>query len=100
MPLYPYRCTQCGHHFEKIQRFSDKPLKQCPKCGGALERQLTAPGLKFVGTGWYANDYGLHVAPGVSSDSSEKKPESKPPDGKSTSPDSTTPAPTTTSSTS
>lgn len=57
MPLYPYRCTQCGHRFEKIQRFRDKPEKVCPKCGGALERIMTAPGLQFKGAGWYVNDY-------------------------------------------
>ncbi len=57
MPLYPYRCTQCGYKFEKIQRFNAKPEKVCPKCGGALERTLTAPGLSFKGAGWYVNDY-------------------------------------------
>lgn len=55
--MYPYRCTQCGYGFEKIQRFSAKPEKKCPKCGGVLERLLTAPGLNFKGSGWYVNDY-------------------------------------------
>lgn len=57
MPLYPYRCTQCGHKFEKIQSFKSEPEKVCPKCGGPLERPLTAPGLSFKGAGWYVNDY-------------------------------------------
>ena len=57
MPLYAYRCTQCGHKFEKIQNFSAKPEQVCPKCHGLLERPLTAPGLKFKGAGWYVNDY-------------------------------------------
>jgi len=57
LPLYPYRCTQCGHRFEKIEKFGAKPERKCPKCGGALERQLTAPGLQFKGAGWYVNDY-------------------------------------------
>lgn len=57
MPLYPYRCTQCGHHFEKIQSFSAEPEQECPKCGGVLERPLTVPGLQFKGAGWYVNDY-------------------------------------------
>ncbi len=29
----------------------------CPKCGGPVERPLTAPGLSFKGAGWYVNDY-------------------------------------------
>jgi putative FmdB family regulatory protein len=57
LPLYPYRCTQCGHRFEKIQHFSDEPETVCPKCGGVLERPLTVPGFQFKGAGWYVNDY-------------------------------------------
>lgn len=57
MPLYPYRCTKCGHRFEKIQSFNSEPLKECPQCHGQLERPLTAPGLQFKGSGWYVNDY-------------------------------------------
>ncbi len=57
MPLYPYRCTECGHSFEKIQSFADEPETVCPKCGGKLERPLTAPGLQFKGAGWYVTDY-------------------------------------------
>ena len=57
MPLYAYRCTQCGHRFEKIQNFSAEPEHVCPKCGGVLERPLTAPRLHFKGAGWYVNDY-------------------------------------------
>jgi putative FmdB family regulatory protein len=55
--LYAYRCTQCGHRFEKIQNFSAEPELECPKCGGVLERPLTAPRLHFKGAGWYVNDY-------------------------------------------
>lgn len=57
MPLYPYRCTKCGHRFEKIQSFNSEPETTCPKCGGVLERTLTAPGLQFKGAGWYVTDY-------------------------------------------
>jgi len=57
LPLYAYRCTQCGHHFEKIQHFGSKQELVCPKCQGVLERPLTAPGLHFKGSGFYVNDY-------------------------------------------
>jgi len=57
LPLYAYRCTQCGHRFEKIQKFSAELELVCPKCHGALERPLTAPRLHFKGAGWYVNDY-------------------------------------------
>jgi putative FmdB family regulatory protein len=57
LPLYAYRCTKCGHKFEKIQNFSAEPEHECPKCHGLLERPLTAPRLNFKGAGWYVNDY-------------------------------------------
>ena len=55
--MYEYRCTQCGHRFERIQNFSAEPELECPRCKGALERPLTAPALQFKGAGWYVNDY-------------------------------------------
>jgi putative FmdB family regulatory protein len=78
LPLYAYRCTQCGHRFEKIQSFSAEPEKVCPKCGGPLERPLTAPRLQFKGAGWYVNDYAPKSS-GSSADSAptETKPETK-----------------------
>ena len=77
MPLYPYRCTRCGHKFEKIQSFSAKPETECPKCQGLLERPLTAPGLQFKGAGWYVNDYAPKGGSSAESNKSESKTESK-----------------------
>ena len=57
MPLYEYRCVKCGALVEKIQRFSDPPLTKCEKCGGKLERLLSAPAIQFKGSGWYITDY-------------------------------------------
>lgn len=57
MPLYEYQCKKCGHRFEKIQKFSDKPIKKCPECGGAVEQLLSAPAVQFKGSGWYVTDY-------------------------------------------
>lgn len=72
MPLYAYRCTQCGHRFEKIQNFSAEPELVCPKCGNAtLERPLTAPRLHFKGAGWYVNDYAPKSSEPASESSSE-----------------------------
>lgn len=77
MPLYPYRCTQCGYKFEKIQSFSSEPEKECPKCHGLLERPLTAPALSFKGAGWYVNDYAPKSSGSSESTKSEGKSETK-----------------------
>jgi putative FmdB family regulatory protein len=85
LPLYAYRCTQCGHRFEKIQNFSAEPELECPKCHGLLERPLTAPRLHFKGAGWYVNDYAAKSSEPASesapadSSSSDTKTESKAP---------------------
>ena len=57
MPLYEYQCKKCHHRFEKIQKFSDKPMKKCPDCGGPLEQLISAPAVQFKGSGWYITDY-------------------------------------------
>jgi putative FmdB family regulatory protein len=57
MPLYEYQCKKCGHRFEEIRKFSDKHLKKCPECGGALEQVISAPAVQFKGSGWYVTDY-------------------------------------------
>lgn len=57
MPLYEYRCLQCGHQFEKIQSFSAPEEKECPVCKGEVERLISAPAIQFKGAGWYVTDY-------------------------------------------
>ena len=57
MPNYEYLCKKCGHRFEEIRKFSDKHLKKCPECGGALEQVISAPAVQFKGSGWYVSDY-------------------------------------------
>jgi putative FmdB family regulatory protein len=74
MPLYEYECTQCKKHTEKIQKFSDKEITQCPHCGGLLERVVSAAAISFKGGGWFKDGYGS-VKPKSSSES-EGKPKS------------------------
>jgi len=74
MPIYEYKCKKCGHRLEKIQTFSDKPLKKCPECGGALEKLISASSVQFKGSGWYVTDYakkGSSAATPSASSSSE-----------------------------
>jgi putative FmdB family regulatory protein len=68
MPLYEYECTQCKLHTEKIQKFSDPEITQCPHCGGLLERVVSAPAISFKGGGWFADGYG-NAKPKSSGDS-------------------------------
>jgi putative FmdB family regulatory protein len=73
MPLYEYQCKKCGHRFEKIQKFSDKPIKKCPECGGSVEQVVSAPAVQFKGSGWYVTDYAKKSSAPASSDSGSKE---------------------------
>ena len=66
MPMYEYECTACGHRFERIQKFSDSPIEECPSCGERkVQKLLSSPAIKFKGTGWYITDYAQKGAQGT-----------------------------------
>jgi putative FmdB family regulatory protein len=56
MPVYAYKCRDCGTPLEVHQEFSDAPLTECPVCGGALRKQYGSIGVTFNGSGFYRND--------------------------------------------
>ena len=58
MPIYAYRCANCGHEKDVLQKLSDAPLTQCPACGkDAFSKQVTAAGFQLKGSGWYVTDF-------------------------------------------
>ena len=57
MPLYEYECEACGNRFERIQKLSDPPVGECPKCGGVVRKLISSPAIQFNGSGWYVTDY-------------------------------------------
>jgi putative FmdB family regulatory protein len=74
MPIYEYECRKCKAHVEAFQKVSDKPLTKCRKCGGKLERKISAPAIQFKGSGWYVTDYAGKTTKGEKSES-ESAPE-------------------------
>lgn len=58
MPIYEYRCDDCGHEMEVIQKMSDAPLTDCPSCSSTgLRKLVSAAGFQLKGSGWYATDF-------------------------------------------
>jgi putative FmdB family regulatory protein len=83
MPIYTYRCENCGVQFDRQQKFSDKPLTHCPECSKKSLRKVIAPvGIVFKGKGFYATD---HRSPSGQNFASNKSSESKDPAPASTS---------------
>jgi putative FmdB family regulatory protein len=56
LPKYDYRCTACGHVYEKREGFDAPAVQTCPRCEGQARRVLTAPAIVFKGSGWYITD--------------------------------------------
>jgi putative FmdB family regulatory protein len=58
MPIYEYRCTECGRETEALQKLSEPPLVTCPACGKpALQKLVSAAGFQLKGSGWYVTDF-------------------------------------------
>ena len=56
MPIYEYRCQQCGE-FEVTQKIKDRPLTRCPVCKGKVKKLISNTSFQLKGTGWYVTDY-------------------------------------------
>ncbi len=75
MPTYEYQCFKCKKKFEQLQRITEQPLSKCPKCGGKVQRLISAgTGFIFKGSGFYITDY-KKSAPAV--DKPKKKDDKK-----------------------
>ena len=58
MPIYEYRCDDCGHELEALQKMSDVPRTECPACGEpTLKKLISAAGFRLKGGGWYETDF-------------------------------------------
>lgn len=58
MPIYEYRCNQCGHELEAIQKLSESRLTHCPACEtDGLQKRISATVFRLRGTGWYETDF-------------------------------------------
>ena len=81
MPIYEYRCADCGFQEEYLQKVSEPPLTVCPSCGKPqFEKLLSAAGFQLKGSGWYATDFkgGAKKADAKAESTAEPKAESKP----------------------
>ena len=77
MPLYDYRCKNCGNVSEVLQGIGEAPLTDCDICGEPkLEKLPAAPAFSFKGGGWYKDLYGSKGS-AEGGAKSEKKTETK-----------------------
>lgn len=81
MPIYGYRCDQCGHEVEVLQSMSEAPLKVCPECMGPLHKMVYPAGIIFKGSGYYTTDYKAAGSPSRHGDSDAAGKDSSPAKG-------------------
>lgn len=81
MPIYEYSCSKCGEVIERIQKFSDPPLKKHSGCGGTLTKLISQSAFQLKGTGWYVTDYARKASKGQESAAGGGESESKSPAG-------------------
>ena len=78
MPVYTYRCENCGVRFERFQKFEDQALTWCPECKKKTLRKVYTPvGIVFKGSGFYATDHRSPSGQTHGNSSSEKSSEPK-----------------------
>jgi putative FmdB family regulatory protein len=86
MPIYEYRCLDCGHQFELMQKFSDPPAETCTSCSGSVQKLISRSAFHLKGSGWYVTDYGRNgSAPGKTTGKSDSESSAESGDKKGTS---------------
>lgn len=88
MPIYEYKCLNCGKDHEIMRKITDKPLLKCPDCGGKMKKMISNTSFVLKGTGWYATDYpsdkNKKESASRKTSKTETKKDTKPEDKKST----------------
>jgi putative FmdB family regulatory protein len=96
MPIYAYRCEECGFAKDVLQKISDPQLTDCPSCGkSTFRKQITAAGFQLKGTGWYVTDFrgGNTPATGTAKSDAPASPSSSSSSSESAAPAAAAPAP-------
>jgi putative FmdB family regulatory protein len=70
MPIYEYRCPNCGV-FDVMQKITEQPLKKCPRCKKAkVSKLISNTAFQLKGSGWYVTDYANKGRNGAATDKS------------------------------
>ena len=78
MPIYDYKCSNCEHQIEVIQKLSDEPKTLCPNCNKeSLYKMVSAPSFRLKGGGWYETDFKTGNKKNLSSNDNKSNEKSK-----------------------
>jgi len=58
VPIYEYKCSECGYEMDHFHRSRKEPKPPCKACGeDSLERLISLTSFQLKGNGWYVTDY-------------------------------------------
>tara|TARA_B100000700_G_scaffold85912_1_gene96560 strand:- start:244 stop:534 length:291 start_codon:yes stop_codon:yes gene_type:complete len=78
MPIYDYKCSNCEHQIEVIQKIQDEPMIVCPECSKrSLKKLVSAPSFRLKGSGWYETDFKTGKKKNISTKDAHKNDKSK-----------------------
>jgi putative FmdB family regulatory protein len=77
MPIYSYKCENCGEVYDKFVKAGGNGKVKCVMCHSDTKRVFSPVGIIFKGSGFYSTDYkaaskNTKVAGSSSPSSSEK----------------------------
>jgi len=58
MPIYDFKCKECGHVQEQLV-LSEDDIPKCMECGHDMERIMAASNFILKGRNWAKDNYGL-----------------------------------------
>jgi len=57
MPTYEYKCPNCKITVTLFCKVKDRNNQKCFKCSAILKKLVSSAGIRFIGPGFYRNDY-------------------------------------------
>lgn len=86
MPIYEFKCEECGREFEVFQRITDPEVTTCKFCKGHTRKLVSLSTFHLKGTGWYVTDYGGKRVPPASDGSNKEETSAESSESKASSP--------------
>lgn len=57
MPIYEFKCENCGNIDELLMKISEPNPDKCTKCQGPVHKLMSMSSFSLKGSGWYVTDY-------------------------------------------
>jgi len=57
MPIYSYKCKNCGRIFDEFRKVGSNDNVKCIFCNSDADRLFSPVGIIFKGSGFYTTDY-------------------------------------------